>query len=153
MRLSHPSFLGITALIATSLLSGANSAPTACGSATLCHDSVSSTKIALSSRDMNDVIFENKLDKRDKNQKDKKKKKSNTNKIKTNKEIKTKTTKPNKSKFSSSFSKKRTASKKKGSFEYSGDGTYFNPALGSCGITSKATDFIAALVRFAFICY
>ncbi|KAI8887564.1 hypothetical protein K501DRAFT_268656 [Backusella circina FSU 941] len=134
MRLSHPSLLGIITLIAASLLSGANSAPIAHGSVSLRHDSVSLTKVALAGRDMNSVIFESKLTKRD-THKPTKKKKSTNSKGKNNRKSKSKSKSP----------KKISSSKARDHYEYSGDGTYYNTGLGSCGITSKDTDLIAAL--------
>jgi membrane-bound lytic murein transglycosylase len=155
MRFSHSSLFGLTTLIATSFLHGANSAPSFHNTASLSRDSLpltndvnSFTKMSLAGRDMNNDILHHELNKRDKKTKKHKKKSKNHKKKKTKKSKAKSSAKKSTTSKASSSSKSSSGS---GSYEFSGDGTYYNTGLGSCGITSKDTDLIAALVSLTLI--
>lgn len=81
-------------------------------------------------------------------------KKHTTSKKKTNKKHTTnkkKTTKKHTTKKHTTTKKKTTTKKASGSSsssgtKYSGDGTYYSPSLGSCGMQNNESELVAALV-------
>ncbi|CAO3662932.1 unnamed protein product [Rhizopus stolonifer] len=139
MRLT-PSSLFLTTIV-TSFVYTVNSVPV----------SPSDLASPVSTYDLTTMAFQNPpgfkspLEKRHKKHHKKHHKKSHKKTKKSKKSKKSKTTKKSTKKSTKKTTTKKSSSSSSGSYEFSGDGTYYTPGLGSCGIDNSESEMVAAL--------
>lgn len=140
MRFTHS--LLLTTIVTTTIVYTVNSVP-------ISPSDLALPRNALASLSSSNALMPNQFEKRGKhNHKKHSKSKKNKRYSRKKKTTKKKTVK----KTTKKSTKKKTTKKSSGSSgkKYSGDGTFYSPGLGSCGITNSDSEMVAALVRFFF---
>ncbi|KAG1352313.1 hypothetical protein G6F62_002720 [Rhizopus arrhizus] len=135
MRLTHS--LLLTTIVTTTIVYTVSSVP-------ISPSDLALPRNALASLPSSNTLVPNQFEKRGKhNHKKHSKSKKNKRYARKKKTTKRKTVK----KTTKKSTKKKTTKKSSGSSgkKYSGDGTFYSPGLGSCGITNSDSDMVAAL--------
>lgn len=162
MRFTHSSLFTLTSIVTSSIVYQVSSAPVSPSdlaspeSPSVALNTLSGMALA-GQGDSNRPIWAKNIEKRSKHHKKhskthKKHHKKTTKKSKKSSSHKKKTTKrkTTKRKTSKKTTKKHKTTKSgsgsKGGQSFSGDGTYYTPSLGSCGLTNSEKDLVAALV-------
>lgn len=158
MRFTHSSLFTLTSIVTSSIVYQVSSAPVSPSdlaspeSPSVALNTLSGMALA-GQGDSNRPIWAKNIEKRSKHHKKhskthKKHHKKTTKKSKKSSSHKKKTTKRKTSKKTTKKHKttKKSGSGSKGGQSFSGDGTYYTPSLGSCGLTNSEKDLVAALV-------
>ncbi|ORE05822.1 hypothetical protein BCV72DRAFT_275718 [Rhizopus microsporus var. microsporus] len=160
MRFTHSSLFTLTSIVTSSIVYQVSSAPVSPSdlaspeSPSVALNTLSGMALA-GQGDSNRPIWAKNIEKRSKHHKKhskthkkhhkkttKKSKKSSSHKKKTTKR---KTSKKTTKKHKTTKTTKKGGSGSKGGQSFSGDGTYYTPSLGSCGLTNSEKDLVAAL--------
>lgn len=158
MRFTHSSLFTLTSIVTSSIVYQVSSAPVSPSdlaspeSPSVALNTLSGMALA-GQGDSNRPIWAKNIEKRSKHHKKhskthKKHHKKTTKKSKKSSSHKKKTTKRKTSKKTTKKHKttKKSGSGSKGGQSFSGDGTYYTPSLGSCGMHNTEKELVAALV-------